>query len=126
MLQIPGGIVITRPVGGVDNGSMWLRIAIAFLAMCETIGALGGAGSMAHKSSNVTYFPAYEGWQTHFLVVIALAEVFGIYCVYKLWRRRDYESVVVKVFSSLVLLVPVVGPVFYYFVKMEPAPNYGK
>ena len=99
---------------------------LAFLAICEASGALHGAGSKASKSSNVVYFPPYEGWRTHTFIMIAVAELVGIYCVYRLWRTEHSKSTIVKIVSSVVLLVPVVGPVFYYFVTMDPKPHYGQ
>ena len=103
---------------------MWMRLMLAFLVICEASGALHGAGSRASKSANVAYFPPYDGWRTHTFIMIAVAEVIGIYCVYRLWRKETSKSVFVKIVSSVVLLVPIAGPVFYYFVTMNPAPHY--
>jgi hypothetical protein len=48
---------------------------------------------------------------TVLIVIAAISELVAIWCGVGLWRSR--ASVLKKLFWSLVLLVPVVGPVFY-------------
>lgn len=107
-----------------DAAPMCLRLITAFLVIRQASGALNGAGSLAHKSTNVTYFPPYAGWETHIWIVLFFAELIGIYCVYRLWRRKSSKSPLVKLLNSILLLIPIVGPLFYFFVNFNPTPHY--
>lgn len=54
------------------------------------------------------------------LIVIAVtSELIGLWCAVGLWRSR--ASILKNVLWSLVLLVPVVGPVFYSGMFEVPA-----
>lgn len=48
---------------------------------------------------------------TLLIVIAAVSELIGVWCVVGLWRSR--VSVVRKLVWTVVLLVPVLGPVFY-------------
>ena len=69
-------------------------------------------------------YPPYEGWRTHAWIILIMAEIVSVLCVIRLWRRVDSKSVVQKVCESLFLLVPIIGPLLYFFVRVTPTRHY--
>lgn len=47
------------------------------------------------------------------IIVVGLSEVAALFFVWRLWRRRQKRSLAFRVCWSLLLLVPVVGILFY-------------
>ena len=48
---------------------------------------------------------------TFLIIIAAVSEVIAIWCAVNLWRCR--ASLMRKLFWTLILIVPVVGPAFY-------------
>jgi hypothetical protein len=46
-------------------------------------------------------------------ILPVLIELIGVACIVHLWRRPERKHVVLKLFWSLAVMVPLVGPLFY-------------
>lgn len=92
---------------------------LGFLIGAAEIAAATSAGSFAGKSANVHQFPPYEGWRTHTWMIILFAEMLSLYCILQLWRKRT-GSVMLNCAKSVLLLAPILGPLIYYFVTIDP------
>lgn len=55
------------------------------------------------------------------IITIALSELIALMLIMRTWMRDDY--VFLKLLLSMVLLVPVVGPLFYLFANDRTPPQ---
>jgi hypothetical protein len=75
-----------------------------------------GAGNAMNR-----YDPgAYPGWETHAWIMLIAAEVVGLFCIYRLWRKKNFDRWWVKAVKSVVLLIPILGVLFFLFVSLDP------
>lgn len=56
-----------------------------------------------------------------FIAIVGISEIISLYCLYKLWKGRD--KLPVKVLWSLVLTLPLFGPIFYGGFHNPPPPQ---
>lgn len=56
-----------------------------------------------------------------FLAVIALSECVAVVLLVEIWRRRSH--LLVKLLSSFVVIVPVLGPFMYFWATRMPPPQ---
>jgi len=59
------------------------------------------------------------------LIIIALFELLALFCIWRLWRRHRRRSLAFRIGWSLLLLVPVLGVVFYGLATNDPSEKPG-
>lgn len=56
-----------------------------------------------------------------FLVIVGISEIISLYCIYKLWKGCD--KFLKKVLWSFILVIPLLGPIFYGGMHNPPPPQ---
>jgi hypothetical protein len=64
---------------------------------------------------------ALEG-NTWVLAVAGASWLLSVFLLFKLWRRPDYLGI--KLGLSLILVAPIVGPLFYFWIQAFPVSNH--
>jgi hypothetical protein len=60
------------------------------------------------------------------LNVLAACELLGLYLLWRLWRCKNSRSLHFRIFWSVLLLVPVLGVVFYGLAANDPSEKPGE
>jgi hypothetical protein len=53
-------------------------------------------------------------------IILFVSEVAGLYFVWRLWRRKNGRSLGFRIFWTVLLLVPVLGVIFYGLAANDP------
>jgi hypothetical protein len=54
------------------------------------------------------------------LIILGLLELVSVVLIVRLWLKRRHKNIAVRIFWSVVLLVPLFGPLFYGFICTDP------
>ena len=57
------------------------------------------------------------------LFLLMVCEVISVMMIYRLWTCGQGPGILERSFLSVVLLVPVIGWLFYIFVRLSPGPH---
>lgn len=49
------------------------------------------------------------------LIVIIVSEVISLLLLFRVWKRQEY--LFLKVLATVIVVIPIVGPIFYLFVS---------
>jgi hypothetical protein len=55
------------------------------------------------------------------IIILAAFETIGIFMVVRLWLKKTRKSIVHKMVWSVLLLIPLLGPLMYGFVSVDPS-----
>jgi len=55
------------------------------------------------------------------LIVIIVSEIISIFLLFRTWRSQEY--LVFKIFATVIVVIPIVGPILYLFVANTPNPQ---
>ena len=61
--------------------------------------------------------------KTLLVLILLLAECCGLAEILHLWRHSSTRHIPARCFWSLVLLIPIFGLMFYFFIRLEPEPH---
>jgi hypothetical protein len=54
------------------------------------------------------------------IVIVAISEIAASFIICRLWSKRRPRSITFRIFWSLILLIPLLGPVLYFFITETP------
>lgn len=54
------------------------------------------------------------------VTLLLISELFSLYLIFRLWAKKDY--LLLKVLAGLILLIPFLGPLMYFFIMHERTP----
>jgi hypothetical protein len=55
------------------------------------------------------------------ITLLALLEAVGVFMITRLWHRAPKASLLQRIVWSVLLLIPLLGPILYGFISLDPS-----
>ena len=55
------------------------------------------------------------------IILLALIELLGLFMIARLWLKKSKATLVHRIVWSFILLIPLIGPIMYGFVSLDPS-----